>query len=65
MSPRTWSKWPTQSWSYSTIGMNVERLVHTASAFYQKHNIKVQADRYLDLLTASRVSLRVGSERHA
>jgi glycosyltransferase involved in cell wall biosynthesis len=33
------------------------RLARSASAFYEKHNIKAQADRYLDLLTASRGSL--------
>jgi glycosyltransferase involved in cell wall biosynthesis len=33
-----------------------KRLVRTASKFYQKHNIKAQADRYLDLLTAPNIS---------
>ena len=42
-----------------------ERLARAASTFYQKHNIQAQASRYLDLVTSSRVSLRVGSERHA
>ena len=42
-----------------------ERLARMAFTFYQEHNFKVQADRYLDLLTASSVS--VGArfvERH-
>ncbi len=34
-----------------------ERLARAASGFYQKHNIKAQADRYLDLLNASRDQL--------
>ncbi len=36
-----------------------ERLARSASTFYQKYNIKAQADRYLDLLTTSGVDLRV------
>ena len=35
-----------------------ERLARKASMFYQKHSFTAQADRYLDLLTASGVSLR-------
>ena len=42
-----------------------ERLARTASTFYQKHNIKAQADLYLDLLTQSNVALRSSPERHA
>jgi len=42
-----------------------ERLARNASGFYYKHNIKAQADRYLDLITASSVSLRARAERHA
>ena len=42
-----------------------ERLARTASTFYQKYSCKGQADRYLDLLTAPSVSLRVRPERHA
>lgn len=34
-----------------------ERLSKAASRFYQEHNIKAQADRYLDLLSASRTHL--------
>jgi glycosyltransferase involved in cell wall biosynthesis len=39
-----------------------ERLARTASTFYEKHNIKAQADRYLDLLAASGVGLRARPE---
>ena len=39
-----------------------ERLARTASTFYEKHNIKAQADRYLDLLTASGAGLRARPE---
>ncbi len=35
-----------------------ERLARTAFTFYQKYNIKAQADRYLDLLIASSAGLR-------
>jgi glycosyltransferase involved in cell wall biosynthesis len=42
-----------------------ERLARTASRFYQKHNIKAQADRYLDLLSAPSVSLHARRERPA
>jgi len=42
-----------------------ERLARSASTFYQKHNIQAQADRYLNLLTASNVSLPPRAERHA
>jgi glycosyltransferase involved in cell wall biosynthesis len=35
-----------------------ERLARTASTFYEKHNFKAQADRYLDRLTTSGVGLR-------
>jgi glycosyltransferase involved in cell wall biosynthesis len=35
-----------------------ERLARMASTFYEKHNFKAQADRYLDLLTTSGVGLR-------
>jgi glycosyltransferase involved in cell wall biosynthesis len=41
-----------------------EHLARTALMFYQDHNPQVQADRYLDLLTASSVSLRSRRERH-
>jgi glycosyltransferase involved in cell wall biosynthesis len=41
-----------------------ERLARAASTFYQKHNIQAQADRYLDLLTASNVGLAARAERH-
>lgn len=34
-----------------------EHLARTAFKFYQKYNIKAQADRYLDLLTASNISM--------
>ncbi len=39
-----------------------ERLARMASTFYEKHNIKAQADRYLDLVTASSVGLRARPE---
>jgi glycosyltransferase involved in cell wall biosynthesis len=42
-----------------------ERQARTAATFYQRHNIETQAARYLDLLTASSVSLRARRERHA
>jgi glycosyltransferase involved in cell wall biosynthesis len=42
-----------------------ERQARTAAMFYQRHNIETQAARYLDLLTASSVSLRARRERHA
>jgi glycosyltransferase involved in cell wall biosynthesis len=35
-----------------------ERLARTAPMFYQKYNIEAQAERYIGLLTASRVILR-------
>ena len=35
-----------------------ERLARTAATFYEKHNFNAQADRYLDVLTASGVGLR-------
>jgi glycosyltransferase involved in cell wall biosynthesis len=39
-----------------------ERLARMASMFYEKHNSKAQADRYLDLLTASGVGMRARPE---
>jgi glycosyltransferase involved in cell wall biosynthesis len=42
-----------------------ERLALTAFKFYQKYNMKAQADRYLDLLTAPNVSLHALPERPA
>ena len=42
-----------------------ERLARAASTFYQKHNIKAQADRYLNLLTASSVGLCAHPEGQA
>jgi glycosyltransferase involved in cell wall biosynthesis len=36
-----------------------ERQARAASAFYQKYNIKAQSDRYLNLLTASPLPMRV------
>lgn len=42
-----------------------ERLARTAFNFYQKYNIKAQADRYLNLLTASNISLCSLPERPA
>lgn len=40
-----------------------QRLVESALSFYQKNNIKAQADRYLDLLTAPNTSLGTLPER--
>ncbi|MGB2677974.1 MAG: glycosyltransferase [Candidatus Acidiferrum sp.] len=42
-----------------------ERQAHAASRFYQKYNIKAQADRYLDLLTAPNISPHALPERPA
>jgi hypothetical protein len=42
-----------------------ERLARTAFKFYQKYNMKAQADRYLDLLTTPDGSLCALPERHA
>ena len=39
-----------------------ERLAQTAKAFYQKHNIRAQAELYLSLLTKPNVSLRSAPE---
>ena len=39
-----------------------ERLARMASSFYEKHNIKAQADQYLDLLTTSGAGLRARPE---
>ena len=39
-----------------------ERLARMASTFYEKHNIKAQADQYLDLLTTSGAGLRARPE---
>jgi glycosyltransferase involved in cell wall biosynthesis len=39
-------------------GGQQERLARNAAAFYQKHNIRAQAERYLDLLSAPGVSLQ-------
>ena len=42
-----------------------ERLARTAAGFYQTHNIKAQAERYLDLLNASRARLYATPELSA
>jgi glycosyltransferase involved in cell wall biosynthesis len=42
-----------------------ERLARAALTFYQKHNPKIQAERYLALLVSPDFGLRVNSERHA
>ena len=42
-----------------------ERQARAALSFYQTHNIKAQGERYLDLLTAPRVSLYPVPEHHA
>lgn len=39
-----------------------ERLARMAFSFYEKHNIKAQADQYLDLLTTSGAGLRARPE---
>ena len=41
-----------------------ERLARSASSFYQQHNIKAQAEQYLDLLTESSDRLCIAPERH-
>lgn len=41
-----------------------ERLARTALTFYQKHNIKAQADRYLDLISAPNINLCTLPARH-
>jgi glycosyltransferase involved in cell wall biosynthesis len=42
-----------------------ERLARNASCFYQKYNIEAQAKRYLDLMTASSLSLTDYTEHQA
>jgi glycosyltransferase involved in cell wall biosynthesis len=42
-----------------------ERLATAASSFYQKYSIKVQGDRYLDLITGPNLNLSVLPEHHA
>jgi glycosyltransferase involved in cell wall biosynthesis len=42
-----------------------ERLARTAMIFYQKHNIKAQADCYLDLMSERKSGLYPVSEHHA
>jgi len=42
-----------------------ERLAHSALSFYQKHNIKAQAKRYLEILTANNSALSAVPEQHS